>query len=70
MKTKINPGMIRGKSHRKHKVTTVNFEAFHLEILKRKKINVSILVRQLLDEFLKENFPALYDEWKNDPDNQ
>jgi hypothetical protein len=51
---------------RKNAVTTVNLETYQLEIVKRKRLNLSHLTRDLLDEYLKREFPALYEELKNE----
>lgn len=56
---------------RKQKVTTVNLEALHLEIIKRKNINASCLIRELLNEFFLKQYPELYaDLRKEDGENE
>ncbi len=67
MKNKSYEKVVAG---RKHAVSTVNLERYQLEIIKRKNINLSLLTRDLLNEYLNKTYPALYAELKNEVENE
>jgi hypothetical protein len=46
--------------NRGHKVTSVNLEVYQSETLKKENINLSLLVRDLLEDFLSKNFGKEY----------
>lgn len=43
---------------RNHKVTSVNLDKSHFAVLSEKEIKISALVRDLLEDFLLQNFPV------------
>lgn len=49
---------------RKHQVSSLNLEKYQVKTLKKHKINVSELVRDLLDEYIQENLPKDWAEIK------
>ena len=67
MKTKFLKNVLKS---RRQKITTINLESYQLEILKTKNVNVSLLARSLIDDFLKKEFPGLYLEIKGLADNE
>jgi hypothetical protein len=42
------------------KVSSINLDEIHLSLLKRLGLNLSMLVRDLLDSFFKSNYPDEY----------
>lgn len=46
------------------KVSSINLDAIHLSLLKRLGLNLSMLVRDLLDSFFKDNYPTEYQDEK------
>lgn len=52
------------KSPRPHKVTSVNLEFYQVKTAADEKINLSLVIRDLLDEFLSKNFPVSYQKNK------
>lgn len=46
------------------KVSSINLDAIHLSLLKRLGLNLSMLVRDLLDSFFKANYPMEYQDEK------
>lgn len=59
----------KNQTIRKHKVTTINLEKFQVEILKRKNLNASLIVRDLLGKFLESEYPELYNDLKSEAEN-
>lgn len=49
---------------RGHKVTSLNIEFSQSETLKAENLNLSLLVRDFLDTFLKENYSDTYRKFK------
>lgn len=56
----------RDFQNRKHKVKTINLNGYHEEIIKRKRINLSSLCRELLDEYFKKHWPDLFEYLKSE----
>lgn len=56
----------RNFENRKHKVKTININYYHEEIIKRKRINLSSLSRELLDEYFKKHWPELFELLKKE----
>lgn len=60
----------RDFKNRKHKVKTINLNGYHEEIIKRKRLNLSSLCRELLDDYFKTNFPELFEYLKSESKNE
>lgn len=60
----------RDFKNRKHIVKTINLNRYHEDIIKRKRLNLSSLCRELLDEYFKKHWPDLFDLLKNESKNE
>jgi len=54
---------------RKTYVSSVNLEFYQHKILKEKSLNLSLLIRDLLEDYFTKFFPERYEELKNIEDN-
>ena len=55
---------VKNKADRSHRVSSVNLEFYHDVLLKEKNLNLSGLVRDLLDDYFLVNYPLEFQKAK------